>query len=504
MSDLSSPNWNEVDASNNVAPPEGWPEGMMPSGVNDAARADKGGLKRFWNRINPVQAISPVGGIWTFVTANTAYPTAYVNGEVYTFKATAASANGDQFQVNGLAALPIYVVRAGTVVNAIQANDIVQYQQPYLVYDSALNAGAGGFVLTNPTLPAYMAGGSLYIPGSAQVGGTLSATTLQGGTLTAGNTSISGTLGVTGATTLGAAYSSAFTCGGTTVTQQLTVQGSAGFLAGATVTGNLTAGSINTAGTAGLQNLTVPGTSQLTTATLGAATIATSLTMSGGAVANLLNTDISGTLDAYGVSTFHATAHFTQPVQCDATVAVSGGLTVNGATVLGTGGQTMTQLLNVNGSSSPVQISSVSGSALNLRMDNGGSILYLLYQASTYVGGINITSTGSSFAPSSDGRLKENIAPLDPLVVAAVIDGLEPITFDWTHGAEEDRADCGFVAQDVYKLVPRAAFPGTGEPGEEGFHPWSLDQSKLIPFLVAELQRLRARLATVEAALAVR
>ena len=68
MADLSdNTNWFETDASNNKAPPNGWPEGMMPSGVNDTARGDKGALKRFWDRINPVQTITPASGVWTFV-----------------------------------------------------------------------------------------------------------------------------------------------------------------------------------------------------------------------------------------------------------------------------------------------------------------------------------------------------------------------------------------------------------------------------------------------------
>jgi hypothetical protein len=89
MPDLSDGvNWSEIDANNNQTPPNGWPEGMMPSGVNDAARADKGALKRFWNKVNPVQYITPSGGVYTFMTASAAYPAAYVNGEIYCFHPT--------------------------------------------------------------------------------------------------------------------------------------------------------------------------------------------------------------------------------------------------------------------------------------------------------------------------------------------------------------------------------------------------------------------------------
>ena len=40
--------WRRTDADNNAPPPDGWPEGMAASTVNDAARADKGGIRRQW------------------------------------------------------------------------------------------------------------------------------------------------------------------------------------------------------------------------------------------------------------------------------------------------------------------------------------------------------------------------------------------------------------------------------------------------------------------------
>src|SRR4029077_2915917 len=128
MPDLSdSVNWSEVDANNNNPAPNGWPEGMMPSGVNDAARADRGALKRFWDRINPVQTIIPSGGLYTFTTDNPAYPTAYVNGEIYCFRPSSASVGGDFFQVNALGPKPIFKrVAAGLGGSAaILAQDIL-------------------------------------------------------------------------------------------------------------------------------------------------------------------------------------------------------------------------------------------------------------------------------------------------------------------------------------------------------------------------------------------
>jgi hypothetical protein len=153
MADLSdNTNWFETDASNNKASPNGWPEGMLPSGVNDTARGDKGALKRFWDRINPIKPIVPSGGVWTFVTDNAAYPTAYVDGEVYTFGANGDASGGDRFQVNSLGTKPIWKRTFGGWT-PIVAGDIKSAQPPMLIYDSGLNGGSGAFILVNPFVP---------------------------------------------------------------------------------------------------------------------------------------------------------------------------------------------------------------------------------------------------------------------------------------------------------------------------------------------------------------
>jgi hypothetical protein len=124
---------------------------MMPSGVNDTARGDKGALKRFWDRINPVQGITSAGGVYTFVTSNTAYPTAYINGEIYSFDPGNDAAGGDQFQINALGAKPIFKrVDYGSGYVAIVAQDILAGFPARLIYGSTLNGGAGAFLLLNP------------------------------------------------------------------------------------------------------------------------------------------------------------------------------------------------------------------------------------------------------------------------------------------------------------------------------------------------------------------
>lgn len=143
MADISDTTWNETDALNNAVPPLGWPEGQMPSTVNDCARADKGALKRFWDRANPVITTTGAATVFTYTTANTTYPTAYVPGELIRWKAHQASVGSDVFQLNSLAVLPLYKRGMGGPV-LLAAGDINAGDVLTTYYDPTLNAGAGG------------------------------------------------------------------------------------------------------------------------------------------------------------------------------------------------------------------------------------------------------------------------------------------------------------------------------------------------------------------------
>jgi hypothetical protein len=147
--DVSGSTWSETDSSNNATPPSGWPAGMFPNQVEPTARANMGALKRFWNRDNPTVTSTGSAGAYAYATTNTGYPAAYVQGEKYAFKANFTSVGADTLAVNSLAALPIYKTTGSGVV-AIQAGDIQAGAQVIVSYDSALNAGAGGFQLLTP------------------------------------------------------------------------------------------------------------------------------------------------------------------------------------------------------------------------------------------------------------------------------------------------------------------------------------------------------------------
>jgi hypothetical protein len=57
MADISA--WSPVDESNTAAPPNGWPENMQVSGVNNSARAMMGAIRRNYDSVTAQFAALP-------------------------------------------------------------------------------------------------------------------------------------------------------------------------------------------------------------------------------------------------------------------------------------------------------------------------------------------------------------------------------------------------------------------------------------------------------------
>ncbi|MDG1314422.1 MAG: tail fiber domain-containing protein [Flavobacteriaceae bacterium] len=124
------------------------------------------------------------------------------------------------------------------------------------------------------------------------------------------------------------------------------------------------------------------------------------------------------------------------------------------------------------------------------------------------VGQIQTNGTATSYLTSSDYRLKENIGPLENGVDK--LKALNPVSFDWK--ADGVRVD-GFIAHETQEVIPEAVSGDkdatrledvkgeddkpTGEtitvPDYQG-----IDQSKLVPVLVAALQEAITRIEALE------
>jgi hypothetical protein len=113
-----------------------------------------------------------------------------------------------------------------------------------------------------------------------------------------------------------------------------------------------------------------------------------------------------------------------------------------------------------------------------------------------FTGYIQISGTSTSFLTSSDYRLKEN--------VTAVTDGisrlqrLKPSRFNFI--ADPNTTVDGFLAHEVQAIVPEAISGIKDEVDADGNPKYQgIDQSKLVPLLVAALQEAIGRIETLEA-----
>lgn len=110
MSDISASTWSATDASNTTAAPDGAPEGMAPSGVNNAIRAIMGGTKRWYEWSIPKQT---AGTSTAYTLSYSVAPSALVDGMTHLVEFDQANGASATLNVNSLGAKPIYYYSAG-------------------------------------------------------------------------------------------------------------------------------------------------------------------------------------------------------------------------------------------------------------------------------------------------------------------------------------------------------------------------------------------------------
>ena len=113
----------------------------------------------------------------------------------------------------------------------------------------------------------------------------------------------------------------------------------------------------------------------------------------------------------------------------------------------------------------------------------------------TTVGTITSSGSSTSYNTSSDYRLKENVVEMTGALDR--VSQLKPSRFNFI--ADADKTVDGFLAHEVQEIVPEAitgqkdAVDEDGNPEYQG-----IDQSKLVPLLVAAIQELEARIKELE------
>lgn len=115
------------------------------------------------------------------------------------------------------------------------------------------------------------------------------------------------------------------------------------------------------------------------------------------------------------------------------------------------------------------------------------------YGTST-VGRITINSTTTTYATTSDYRLKENVTEMTESIEKLKL--LKPCKFNFI--GNDDVVD-GFIAHEVQEVIPEAVTgekDGIGWDGQPEYQ--GIDQSKLVPLLTAALQEAVAKIEALE------
>ena len=122
--------------------------------------------------------------------------------------------------------------------------------------------------------------------------------------------------------------------------------------------------------------------------------------------------------------------------------------------------------------------------------------LYILNGAGGEVGKISYTSSATTYATTSDYRLKENISY--DFDATTRLKQLKPCRFNFTMDEDNNVVD-GFLAHEVSSIVPEAILGEKDAIKEDGsVDPQSIDQAKLVPLLVKTIQELEARITALE------
>jgi hypothetical protein len=132
---------------------------------------------------------------------------------------------------------------------------------------------------------------------------------------------------------------------------------------------------------------------------------------------------------------------------------------------------------------------------LGIKTASGNQQAVRFANDTTAVGSINLTTTSTSYATSSDYRLKENVVDLTGALDR--VDQLEPKRFNFI--ADAETTVDGFIAHEVQSVIPEAvtgekdAVDDEGNPQYQG-----IDQSKIVPLLVGAIKELKAEIETLK------
>jgi len=151
-------------------------------------------------------------------------------------------------------------------------------------------------------------------------------------------------------------------------------------------------------------------------------------------------------------------------------------------------GEYMARFRNAGGTSASHGMVIQAGSGTD-GSTGSGTLIQFRNGANYTVGSISHSNGSLNWNDTSDERLKENIE--DAESASGLIDSIRVRQFDRKGSGFHQRY--GFVAQELVEVAPEAVTRGATEEDI-----WGVDNSKLVPMLVKEIQELRARVSELE------
>jgi len=117
-----------------------------------------------------------------------------------------------------------------------------------------------------------------------------------------------------------------------------------------------------------------------------------------------------------------------------------------------------------------------------------GTLVYFLYNNTTFVGSITSAGSSTSYGSISDYRLKENVQPMTEAL--AKVAQLKPCTYKWKSDGSDGQ---GFIAHELQAVVPDAVV-GEKDAVDVDENPiyQNVDTSFLVATLTAAIQELKA------------
>lgn len=110
-------------------------------------------------------------------------------------------------------------------------------------------------------------------------------------------------------------------------------------------------------------------------------------------------------------------------------------------------------------------------------------------------GSITVSGTTTSYATSSDYRLKENVKTMTNGL--ETVSALNPVSYDWVHDKSKGE---GFIAHELQAIIPAAVIGEKDAVDEKGNPEYQgVDYSKIVVHLVAAIQELSAEVKALKA-----